>query len=136
MIGHLEVKAKSSVDCLRCGLCCAFPHYVEECVDLVEAELANLPMAFRRRHVVRTASEGTYAILSKRIRMVSGPLKGLYVVVCSAFRGALARKCRCGIYANRPKVCRDFVPGGDVCRQIRRHFVEAVTSGELENAVS
>lgn len=135
VITHLTVKAKSSRDCQRCGLCCASPHDVDEFVDLEEAELAYLPAGFRRRHVVRTASKGVYAILSKRSRMVSGPLKGLHVVVCAAFRGALARKCRCGIYADRPRACQDFAPGSDVCSWIRRHFVEAVTSGELEDAL-
>jgi len=38
---------------------------------------------------------------------------------CSALEGEIGRSTRCVVYADRPVVCRDCVPGDDACRIAR-----------------
>jgi Fe-S-cluster containining protein len=38
---------------------------------------------------------------------------------CAALKGSLG-DCRCGIYVERPALCRDFAAGSEDCRAARR----------------
>jgi Fe-S-cluster containining protein len=39
---------------------------------------------------------------------------------CVALQGEVGRSCRCAVYADRPSACRNFNPGGMLCREARR----------------
>jgi Fe-S-cluster containining protein len=38
---------------------------------------------------------------------------------CVAFEGKLGERCGCSVYPDRPAVCREFEPGGELCREAR-----------------
>jgi Fe-S-cluster containining protein len=36
-------------------------------------------------------------------------------IVCTALDGLVKEECSCGIYEARPRACREFAPGSEVC---------------------
>ena len=41
---------------------------------------------------------------------------------CNALRGIVGKRVKCGIYADRPIVCRACQPGDRSCQQARMYF--------------
>ena len=90
-----------SLDCQQCGACCSFsrewPRFTletDEALDLIPPELVN------------DANSGMRCIGDR----------------CSALVGVVGVSTSCGIYAQRPDVCRACDPGDDACEMARRHF--------------
>jgi Fe-S-cluster containining protein len=40
--------------------------------------------------------------------------------ICTAFTGSVGQACACGIYADRPDLCRKFEAGDTLCRAARQ----------------
>lgn len=84
--------------CQDCGACCTYsdewPRFSLEDDD----EIARIPFA-----LVAASQAG--------MRCVSGR--------CAALQGEVGKAVACGIYAVRPIVCRDCMPGDDACAMAR-----------------
>ena len=88
-------------ECKRCGACCAnVGHPI-----LGSEEIGNLPPDIR--YVVEWFQR-------------HDPNRDEYVTPCYFFN-MVTRKCL--IYEHRPQVCREFKPGGHLCKELRRAFV-------------
>jgi Fe-S-cluster containining protein len=87
--------------CRGCGACCAYsaewPRFSLES----EADLAQIPRAYvdDARGRMRCAGDR-----------------------CAALVGDVGAATACVVYAARPQVCRDCLPGDDACRMARRRF--------------
>lgn len=87
--------------CQHCGACCANPGRAPFCPE----EIADLPVEIQ--HLV--------AWFEAR-----DPKRAAQVTPCYFFN-VVTRTCL--IYEHRPQACRDFKPGGQVCRELRRAFL-------------
>lgn len=97
-------------DCQACGACCLEPFGGHAYVSLSVAEAGRM-----RRH-------GLAVIQAKQglcLRTVAVP-GWAGVFACPALRGEVGKACSCSVYADRPEVCRQFEPGGLMCRDARR----------------
>jgi hypothetical protein len=87
--------------CQGCGACCGYssnwPRFTVEddaALDLIPSKLVNDRLSGMR-------CEGDR---------------------CSALTGQIGVATSCGIYANRPEVCRTCMPGDPECAMARRRF--------------
>jgi Fe-S-cluster containining protein len=91
----------AAFDCRTCGACCSYapdwPRFTLES----DAEIARIPAA-----LMNAAGTG--------IRC-SGDR-------CAALTGTVGTGVSCGIYAIRPNVCQDCMPGDEACRLARTRF--------------
>lgn len=92
--------------CQACGACCAtsadWPRFSLES----EEDLARIPAA-----LVAAGGGGMRAVGDR----------------CAALQGEVGTWTACAVYAVRPLVCRDCVPGDDACSMAReRHAMAAV----------
>ena len=92
-----HVAPEAVFDCLRCGLCCTTSWDIEVQGD------EQVPEAMTRLDRI-----GIYTIMRSR--------KGM----CIALKSKADGTCACRIYAQRPRVCRDFEPGNTNCLELRR----------------
>ena len=93
-VGHREA-------CRRCGACCAnvaCPPFVPEEMAELPRDIRNVVDWFRGRD----------------------PDRGPRVIPCY-FLNIATRRCL--IYEHRPQACREFKPGGQVCKELRWAFV-------------
>ncbi|BBK43474.1 zinc/iron-chelating domain-containing protein [Allostella vacuolata] len=92
-------EAEASALCRSCGACCAYsadwPRFSLE----DDAALARIPEA------LVSASRGGMRCEGDR---------------CAALAGEVGVAASCSIYADRPLVCRDCLPGDDACLTARR----------------
>lgn len=97
-------------DCRTCGACCA-PSDPRSSVHvrLEEADLAQIPGIMRKSLV---AADGA-ALVTKSMNGQA---------VCSALNGMVGGQCKCGIYNQRPLVCRLFEIGSVECLEARQRF--------------
>jgi len=97
--GPDAVVALGTLDCRRCGACCAYaadwPRFTLE----DDAASARIPA-----HLVDDAGA--------RMRCDGDR--------CAALEGTVGVATRCTIYDDRPEVCRACVPGDDACLIARR----------------
>jgi Fe-S-cluster containining protein len=92
--------------CQACGACCAYapdwPRFTTETAE----ELAALP-----HHLVNDEESGMRWDGDR----------------CAALAGEVGRATRCGVYADRPDVCRACMPGDEACLMARaRHGLPPV----------
>ena len=93
--------AASSSVCQDCGACCAYsPEWPRFSLEDDET-LARIPPAFVDATGGRMRCEGDR---------------------CSALAGQVGRATACTIYAVRPIVCRDCLPGDDACSMARERW--------------
>jgi Fe-S-cluster containining protein len=99
-------------DCQRCGACCCNPdeNRAEGFREYVEVE-AGSRLLRRRRVLERYTVVGAAGV--RHLKLV-GPDQR-----CAALEGALGRRVRCAIYADRPAGCRRVEPGSARCLQER-----------------
>jgi len=101
-----------TLDCQRCGACCCNPleNRAEGYRDYVPVE-AGSRLLGRRRILER------YTVLNARgerhLKLVGAEER------CAALEGALGRRVRCAVYADRPAACRKVDPGSARCIQYR-----------------
>ncbi len=98
-------------DCQVCGACCRNPrhnraHGIQDYVDVVPSDRLFQRRGLRDRWTFR-APEGTHHM---RLRDDGR---------CVALDGTIGRFVSCGIYAQRPEVCRKLEPGTPQCREAR-----------------
>ena len=89
-------------DCLKCGKCCRFvalPFGGKITPDVVRWHNAH----------------GIKVVQKEELGMFHG--KVLIPLECKHFKDG-----RCGIYEERPQVCRDFESGGEVCKEAIENF--------------
>lgn len=95
-------------ECRECGACCAF----YTCVAVAETDCVP------RSHYWKIGERGgSPAPLAKR-QMRRDPTTNN----CVALEGEIGTQVRCGIYIQRPAVCREFKAGSDQCHAARRAF--------------
>lgn len=85
-------------DCTSCGLCCAAGWVVDAYPYGVPSNMMEMgpdPTA-PAEYIMRQTPEGH----------------------CVAFKGEPGHSCRCTVYEDRPKVCREFKPGCVLCLDI------------------
>lgn len=101
MIEASETAAAMSAQCQACGACCAYsaewPRFSLES----EAELALIPPALVDDARGRMRCDGAR---------------------CAALVGKVGVATSCAIYAVRPQVCRECLPGDIACQIAREHF--------------
>lgn len=96
-----DIAEDASALCTTCGACCAYsaewPRFSLE----DDAALALIPSEFVDDANGRMRCDGDR---------------------CSALLGVVGVGTSCGVYAVRPDVCRDCMPGDEACEIARRHF--------------
>lgn len=89
-------------DCMSCGACCAWsdtwPEFGDDEEDPPE-RMDAIPMDMVDCDHGRMKCDGDR---------------------CSALVGVIGVAVSCSIYEHRPAVCRQFSPGSDGCRMVRR----------------
>jgi Fe-S-cluster containining protein len=102
----------TALDCQACGACCVnLPSNVAEgFVSWVE--IGDDDVILRRTDLVRK--------LVVRDRDGVPHLRLAPDGRCAALRGALGRRVRCDVYAERPGPCRRVQPGDRLCERYRR----------------
>ena len=88
-----------SLDCLACGACCAY---------------SETWPAF--------IGDGDGAGIPEELIDVENERMQCYGDRCSALVGDIGIRAHCGVYENRPLVCREFQAGADDCIMVRRSF--------------
>lgn len=111
--------AKSKYDCRKCGVCCALTTVLITEQDAERIFTGCGPL-----------------VAMTRLRPFGTRMKGptLYQMgqergACWALRGHVGKQCSCSIYKFRPGACREFLPGGKKCRELRQ---QARLSGLLK----
>ena len=98
--------------CQSCGACCAYdagwPRFTLE-DDAQIARLAGLPGA-----LLDERQAGMRAVDNR----------------CVALAGTVGTATRCTVYADRPIVCRDCMPGDDACAMARHRYGMSVPDPE------
>ena len=93
----------AAAECDGCGACCrTFPIYATSADAAREPRLAAEALPIRGPN----APPDAWALR-------------LYPLPFQDACGFLDVDRRCGIYATRPQVCREFLAGGDLCQQAR-----------------
>jgi len=93
--------ALTAADCRTCGACCSFSAQWPRFALETEAELDQIPREF---------------VDDERGRMRCSGNR------CTALVGEVGVATSCAIYAVRPDVCKDCLPGDDACLRARRRF--------------
>jgi Fe-S-cluster containining protein len=88
----------ASAMCQSCGACCAFSKEWPRFSLESDADLARIPAELIDDGQGRMRCDGDR---------------------CAALTGEIGRATCCSIYAVRPQVCRDCLPGDDACRMAR-----------------
>jgi len=96
-----QARALTDADCQSCGACCAYSSAWPRFSTEDDADLDRLPPA------LVSADLGGMACNGSR---------------CAALCGEVGRATTCSVYAIRPVVCRECVPGGDDCLMARRAY--------------
>jgi Fe-S-cluster containining protein len=92
------------MDCQRCGACCA--HYR---VSFYWAEADDAPGG----HIPAALTQP----LNAHMRCMSGTSSKQ--PRCVALQGDIGHSVGCGIYEQRPQVCREVMPGDPQCLKAR-----------------
>jgi Fe-S-cluster containining protein len=104
--------AEAPYDCQSCGACCVHlgPYDGVGYVPLGRHEAAEM-----RAHGLRVVE----AALGQKCLAVA-PHDGAWgYSACVAFDGELGGRCGCSVYEDRPAACREFISGGELCREAR-----------------
>ena len=100
-VNKLVLAEDTEATCRACGACCAFsaewPRFALE----NDAVLDRIPREFVDDERGRMRCEGDR---------------------CSALVGEVGRSTSCSVYAVRPDVCRECLPGDPECLTARRRF--------------
>jgi Fe-S-cluster containining protein len=117
------------IECRNCGACClGLDPDLHHRVTLEKGDKERLPeraLPWVLNINESLADQDIFSIGAEEgIRTKDGTARtgnGFVLMrVCSALVGIVGAKCVCTIYDQRPKRCRDFSNGSDLCVQ-RRH---------------
>lgn len=108
-------------ECTTCGICCFLPLIV----PVTRAESERLTGYC---DILLDGSDEDIVIDRVLLRDEDGR--------CRNLQGTLGENIGCGIYEDRPQVCRDFEAGSDRCHEYRRMFdlEEQLTDAQVETA--
>ena len=106
----------SELDCQACGACCVSSWDVESYVYIDDRDIKRLKLAYTDRTVKKLIAfeDDPYerGLATKKSKQGH--------IVCVGLRGSVAKQCSCRIYEARPRACRDFKPGSNVCLAARK----------------
>ena len=107
----------TNATCKTCGMCCVAPYEQPVFADVEARDKKRLGRTFVRLNVLDDA------IVTHRVSVNRGAYVGYEVTACVALAGDVGHEVRCGVYKNRPDVCRNaFEPGDRGCREVRADF--------------
>ena len=101
-------------DCQRCGACCVSDF---ESVDYVHVSLEEAEAFWEQDLGNLLYEERTYGSPALSLRTASDSCGNCR---CIALAGTVGKSVSCSVYEIRPKVCRSFEPGTDVCDYARQ----------------
>lgn len=114
----------TSADCQSCGICCS-PEasspdgcYSADYVGVTNGDLARMSEVLSAEKIDGLVSRGPYNNSCMKLVPKNGMER------CAALTGRIGRSCACTIYEIRPRDCRDFEPGSDVCLEARKNYFE------------
>jgi Fe-S-cluster containining protein len=103
--------SQDDYDCQACGACCVSNWDTEAYVYVDDADIRRLKLAYGDRKVKRlvACADDIYerGIATKKTKQGH--------ITCVALDGLVGSQCSCRIYEARPRACRDFTPGSEVC---------------------
>ena len=105
---------KTAYDCQSCGACCMTPYYEDPTYIQMEPKEYDVLPRHRRRLAVLNRQWNHYDVKTKRDRDGN--------TVCAFLVGRIGTKVRCGIYADRPRICSAFKAGSDECKGSRQEL--------------
>lgn len=91
----------SDLDCRTCGACCRSP-------------FAAVPV--QQDDVIKNVYPDALEIYNGKIYVKR------FADKCSALIDSSDETCSCAVYEYRPRVCRDFAPGGHACLDARKRL--------------
>ena len=100
-INATDIEDDGSAICRACGACCSFSREWPRFSTEDDAALDQIPLAFVDDDQGRMRCNGDR---------------------CSALIGDVGVSTSCAVYAVRPEVCRDCLPGDAACLMARRRF--------------
>jgi Fe-S-cluster containining protein len=121
----------SDFDCTKCGACCLYPGDDDPDFPDMASEYARVSSYDLQRRLRPASLDGLVNIrkrtkTSKLTMPEFGFMKtksfGDFGMGCTALRGTPGRRTSCGIYEQRPTVCRKFKPGSDACLEARQEI--------------
>jgi Fe-S-cluster containining protein len=101
---------RATYDCQQCGACCTNPASIPATgyVSLTTGESKQM----KRLGLSVIQAAGTSYLGTRYRADASYP-------VCVALRGEVTRSCRCAVYDDRPRNCRQFEVGSVLCLAAR-----------------
>jgi Fe-S-cluster containining protein len=117
-------------NCQECGICCLSDipasggHASNYYAEVTDADLERLPEAYQRYVCSPDLHGHFYQGLRVNKSHPDGP-------ACIALKGRVLVDCRCDVYEGRPKVCRDFTPGSQHCKNAIATFYRDHAPGGL-----
>ena len=132
---------KAKPNCKACGLCCISLQGQEAYCDITMEDALRLPKKYDKyfapfdimdQLAMRAGGKNAVAgaLLTRRLKVRSGELKGLELCACTLLRGTPLKKVSCAIYGRRPSTCRDAVKPGDKTCQWFRKEIDKVLEGD------
>lgn len=116
-----EARERYSAECRSCGACCSYYAARPRMLPARSGALAGDPAhTFRARTATRYVwPDGSARVLREdtywlRRRRVGGRWR------CAALQGDIGVSVSCRVYRKRPPSCREFEPGSEMCREVRR----------------
>jgi Fe-S-cluster containining protein len=98
-------------DCQTCGACCASML----CIGISPTEEEEIPTENYWDITAKTSGSGEITVDRYLRRNVENG-------ACAALEGEVGGMVECGIYEQRPRICRAFEAGSDKCRALRRAY--------------
>lgn len=92
-------------DCRSCGGCCAYSDTWPEFIEDTDGDGIDDALIDMDRGMMRCNGDR-----------------------CLALVGEVGKDVSCSVYENRPSVCREFQPGTDGCKQVRKWFKLALSA--------
>jgi Fe-S-cluster containining protein len=99
--------AVEELDCQACAACC---HGDEGWVHVDASDDARVDASPALARLVVLTRHGAY--VKRSLKMIDG--------ACAALERIDGDRWSCGIYVDRPNVCREVERGSDACRAARR----------------
>jgi len=103
-------------DCVRCGACCISPWDVPSYVYIDDKDIKRLKLAYTDR----TAKKLIACADDPYERGMATKKNKQGHIVYTGLRGSVGGQCSCRLYEARPRACRDFKPGSNVCLAARK----------------
>jgi len=103
--------SQDDYDCTDCGACCVSSWDTDAYVYVDDADIRRLRLAYSDRTVKKLVAceDDIYE------RGIATKTNEQGHITCVALNGSVGEQCSCRIYEARPRACREFTPGSEVC---------------------